>query len=250
MKKAFVLILSFFFFTTIIAQDAAVLTQEGEKLETALNEKGALSKFQQVIKLQPANVHAINKCSELCSRIGNREATAAARITYYEAAQKYASIALRIEPNNSVANCMMAIALGRVSLEKSGKEKIKAAKEIKRYADIALKNDPKNYKALHVVGRWNYEISDLSFIEKAAVKVLFGGMPKASFADAVKAFEKARDLSPGFVINYFELAKAYKKNNQKAKAIASLNTMLQLPNTTEDDEATKENARKLLEQWQ
>ncbi|MES2849066.1 MAG: hypothetical protein V4685_08420 [Bacteroidota bacterium] len=246
--RAFLLI--FFLPVVSIAQDVTTLTKEAEKLEAALNEKGALSKYQQVIKLQPANVHAINRCSELCSRVGNREATAAARITYYEAAQKYASIALRIEPNNSAANCMMAIALGRVSLEKSGKEKVKAAKEIKKYADIALKNDPANYKALHVIGRWNYEISNLSFIEKAAVKVLFGGMPKASFADAVKAFEKARDLSPGFVINYFELAKAYKKNNQKTKAVACLNTMLQLPNTTEDDEASKEKARKLLKQWQ
>ena len=124
MKKAIVFLLSFFLFTGIIAQDAAVLTQEAEKLEAALNEKGALAKYQQVIKLQPSNVHAINKCSELCSRIGNRETTTEARTIYYEAAQKYASIALRIEPNNSGANCSMAIALGRVSLEKSGKEKV------------------------------------------------------------------------------------------------------------------------------
>jgi tetratricopeptide (TPR) repeat protein len=250
MKKAFAFLLFFSLFTNIIAQDVTALKQEAEKLETALNEKGALAKFQQIIKLQPANVHAINKCSELCSRIGNREATAAARITYYEAAQKYAAIALKVEPANSAANCMMAIALGRVSLEKSGKEKIKAAKEIKKYTDIALKNDPANFKAWHVLGRWNFEISNLSFIEKTAVKVLFGGVPKASFADAVKAFEKAKDLSPTFVINYFELARAYKKNNQKTKAIAALNTMLVLPNTTEDDEATKQMAKKLLKQWQ
>lgn len=250
MKKVFTFLLSFFLFTTISAQDVTVLKQEAEKQEAALNEKAALAKFQQVIKLQPANVYAINKCSELCSRIGNREATAAARITYYEAAQKYAAIALKVEPANSAANCMMAIALGRVSLEKSGKEKIKAAKEIRKYADIALKNDPSNFKAWHVLGRWNFEISNLSFIEKTAVKVLFGGVPKASIEDAVKAFEKAKELSPTFVINYFELARAYKKNNQKTKAVAALNTMLKLPNSTEDDEATKQMAKKLLKQWQ
>lgn len=248
MARVFTFILIFFLPVFSMAQDAASITKEAEKMETGFNEKGALSKFQQVIKLQPSNVYAINKCSELCSRIGNRETTAAARITYYEAAQKYASIALRIEPNNSGANCMMAIALGRVSLEKSGKEKVKAAKEIKKYVDLALKNDPKNFKAWHVLGRWNYEISNLSFVEKAAVKILFGGMPKASFKEAVASFEKARDLSQGFVINYFELAKAYKKTNQKAKAIAAVNTMLALPNTTEDYEPTKTIAKKLLKE--
>ena len=250
MKKSFILIFTFFFSVITTAQDINTLIKEAEKLEAALNEKGALAKFQQAIKLQPANVQAINKCSELCSRIGNREATALARITYYEGAQKYAAIALRIEPANSAANCMMAIALGRISLEKSGKEKVKAAKEIKKYVDIALKNDPSNFKAWHVLGRWHYEISNLSIIEKAAVNVLFGGVPKSSFKEAVTAFENAKNLSSGFVINHFELAKAYKKNNQKDKAIASLNALLLLPNTTEDDEAAKTSARKLLKQWQ
>ena len=115
--------------------------------------------------------------------------------------------------------------------------------------DIALKNDQANYKAWHVLGRWNYEISNLSFIEKAAVNIFFGGVPKATFADAVKSFEKAKNISPGFVINYFEMARAYKKTDQMDKAIASLNTLLQLPNTTEDDEAAKNNARKLLKEW-
>lgn len=249
MKKILVFILAFFFSFNLIAQDINTLINEGDKLEAALNEKGAIEKFQQVIRLQPLNVYAINKCSELCSRIGYRETSSTARITYYEAAQKYAAIGLRIEPANSNSNCMMAIALGRISLEKSGQEKVKAAKEIKKYVDIALKNDQANYKAWHVLGRWNYEISNLSFIEKAAVNIFFGGVPKATFADAVKSFEKAKNISPGFVINYFEMARAYKKTDQMDKAIASLNTLLQLPNTTEDDEAAKNNARKLLKEW-
>lgn len=249
MQKAVAIIVSLFFFTAGIAQDITALTQEAEKQEAALNEKAALEKFQQVIQLQPANVYALTKCSELCSRIGNRETSPATRLTYYETAQKFAAIALKIEPANSAANCMMAIALGRVSLEKSGKERVNASKEIKNYLDIALKNDPQNYKAWHVLGRWNYEISNLGFIEKAAVSVLFGGMPKASFKNAVQAFEKAKALSTGFILNYFELAKAYKKNGQKGNAIASLNALLQLPNTTEDDEASKIKARKLLQEW-
>lgn len=246
MRRFFIFILVLSCSHMLAAQDIAALLTEAEKLEKALNEKGALEKFQQVIRLQPTNLQALNKSSELCSRVGNREKTSTARLNYFHAAQTYASIALKIEPANSAANCMMAIALGRVSLEKSGKEKVKAAKEIKKYADLSLKYDPLNSRAWHVIGRWHYEISNLGFVEKAAVKILFGGMPKASFKEAVQAFEKASVISPDFVINYFELAKAYKKNNQKEKAITALNTMLQLPNTTEDDEAAKTNARKLL----
>ncbi|HOZ78023.1 MAG TPA: hypothetical protein PLY34_08490 [Ferruginibacter sp.] len=248
MRRLFISIFLFFSYAVIYAQDINTVLQEADRLERALNEKGALEKFQQAVRINPANLQALNKCSELCSRIGNRETSQKARLDYYQAAQTFASIALKIEPQNSAANCMMAIALGRVSLEKSGKEKVKAAKEIKKYADLAIKNDPLNAKAWHVLGRWQYELSNLSFVEKAAVKVLFGGMPKSSFKEAVAAFEKAKTLSPNFVINYLELAKAYKKNGEKAKAKAAINTMLQLPNTTEDDEASKTTAKKLLKE--
>lgn len=230
------------------AQDINVLLREAEKLEAALNEKGALEKFQQALRLTPTNIQVLNKCSELCSRVGNRETSQKARFDYYHAAQTFASIALRIDPNNSGANCVMAIALGRVSLEKSGKEKVKAAKEIKKYADLALKHDPQNAKAWHVIGRWHYEVSNLSFVEKAAVKIMFGGMPKSSFKEAVAAFEKAKNLSPHFVSNYMELAKAYKKTGEKEKAKAAINTMLLLPNATQDDDATKISAKKLLKE--
>jgi tetratricopeptide (TPR) repeat protein len=250
MKNFFVLLFFLGCAAVLQAQDIKGVLQEAEKLENALNEKGALEKYQLAVRMNPANLLALNKCSELCSRVGNRETTQKARFDYYQAAQTFASIALKIDPQNASANCMMAIALGRLSLEKSGKEKVKAAKEIKKYADLAVKNDPLNAKAWHVIGRWQYEVSNLSFVEKAAVKVLFGGMPKSSFKEAVAAFEKAKNLSPNFVINYLELAKAYKKNGEKAKARAAINTMLQLPNTTEDDEASKTNAKKLLKEME
>lgn len=247
MKGFLILFYCIFLSVNISAQNVNAIIQEGERLETALNEKGAFEKYKEAIRIQPTNIHALTKCSELCSRIGNRETVSTSRTDYYSAAQKFAAIALKLDETNASANCAMAIALGRVSLEKSGKEKVNAAKEIKKYADAALKSDPNHYKAWHVMGRWYYEVSNLNFFEKAAIKLLFGGMPKASFADAVKAFEKAKSLSPNFVLNDYELAKAYKKTGQKDKAIACLEAMLLQPDRTEDDKNAKANGRKLLD---
>jgi tetratricopeptide (TPR) repeat protein len=232
-----------------MAQDINAMIKEGDRLESSLNESGAFEKFKEVLRIQPVNIYSLNKCSELCSRIGKRQLTDKARNEYYEAAKKYATLALKLQPENSEANCVMAIALGRTSLDRSGKEKINAAKEIKKHVDIAVKNDPQNYKAWHVLGRWHYEICSLNFIERAAVKLLFGGVPKASLAESIRAFEKAKSILPGFVLNYYEMAKAYKKNGQKDKAISAINTMLLLANTTEDDAQIKIDARKLLKDW-
>jgi hypothetical protein len=57
-------------------------------------------------------------------------------------------------------------------------------------------------------------------------------------------------LSPSFTLNYLELAKAYKKNNQKKNAIPLLRYALTIPNRTEDDERIKKEAAELLKEWE
>ncbi|MEO5892356.1 MAG: hypothetical protein ABIQ31_19060 [Ferruginibacter sp.] len=230
-------------------QDIGALIKEADRLESLPNEKAAFAKFKEVLKIQPVNSYALNKCSELCSRIGKRQANSKLTEDYYSAARTYAGIALRANPNNSESNCVMAIALGRSSLNKSGKEKIANAKEVKKYVDAAIKNDPQNFKAWHVLGRWNYEICMLNGFERAAVKVFYGGLPAASLKESIAAFERAQAITDGFILNYFEMAKAYKMNDQQDKAIAALTKMLTMPNQTEDDPVIKESGRKLLNQW-
>lgn len=249
MKWLFVLSFILLTFVQAVSQDVNTLIKEGDRLEAIPDETAALHKFREVLKLQPLNIYALNKCSELCSRIGKRQTNTKAMEDYYHAAKTYAGIALKLNPNNSEANCVMAMALGRSSMAKTGKEKIENAREIRRYIDISLKNDPRNFKALHILGRWHYEVTNLNVLERAAVKMLYGGLPHASLKESIIAFEKARAAQPGFLLNYLEMAKAYKQDGQKKKAVAYLNTMLQLPNQTEDDPDIKELGRQMLKDW-
>jgi len=232
------------------AQDAEALIREAYRLERAMNEKAALAKYTEALRLQPLNAHALSKCSELCSRIGKREPTAGSRNDYYEAAKTYAALALKVNPLDAEANTSMAIALGRISMEKSGKEKVKAARNIRKHVDQALRSDPRNYKAWHVLARWHYEISNLNFIERAAVKVFFGGIPKGSITESIQAFEKARAFSSGFLLNELELARAYHKNKQHTLAMETLRKLLLQPDGTEDDASIKAEARTLLKDWE
>ena len=79
--------------------------------------------------------------------------------------------------------------------------------------------------------------------------MFYGGFPPSSLKEGITAFEKSKALTPGFILNYFELAKAYYRNDEKAKAIALINEMLLLPNHTEDDPTIKETGKKLLLEW-
>jgi len=249
MKAFGLIIISFLLFLKVFSQDVALITKEANRLESLPDEKSAFIKYKEILKYQPVNITVLNKCSELCSRIGKREIDKKIISDYYEAAKTYASTALRVDPNNSESNCVMAIALGRSSLNKSGKEKISNAKEVKKYVDIALKNDPKNFKAWHVLGRWNYELSNLNYFERTAAKFLYGTVPEGSIKEAIIAFEISNNITTGFILNYLELAKAYNKNDETNKAIITLNKMLLIPNHTEDDPAIKEEGRLLLKTY-
>ena len=82
--------------------------------------------------------------------------------------------------------------------------------------------------------------------DKAALKVLFGGMPKASLEDAIQYFEKARAADIFLMVDYLELAKAYVKFHQTDKAIEVLRKMMKLPPRTEDDPSYKAEGKALL----
>ena len=250
MKTLSLFIIFFTVFIQSFAQDANSFINEGNRLEVLPNEKAAFQKFKEALKLQPANLYALCKCSELCSRIGNRESDTKSRDNYYAAAVIYAKTALKVSPSNDEANTAMAIAVGRTILIKTGKEKIAAVKDIRHYADIALKTNAQNFKAWHILGKWNYEVSNLNIVERAAAKVFFGGLPDASLKNAIASYEKAKAIKPGFLLNYIELARAYNRNGETEKAMAQLNKLMQLPYQTEDDPRIKTEAQKLIRKWQ
>jgi tetratricopeptide (TPR) repeat protein len=231
------------------SQDLNSMIKEGDRLEAIPNEKAALHQFKEVLKIQPVNLYALCKSSELCSRIAGRETSVQLKDSYNQAAIIYGKTALKLYPNSDEANVAVAIAVGRTLLKKSGKEKVSIVKEIKEYIDIALKVNPNNFKAWHVLGKWNYEIYNLSGIERAMVKIFYGGLPEGSLNNSITAYEKARVLNPQFALNYLELARAYHKRGDNEKAISLLKYMMQLPIQTEDDPRIKKEAVGLIENW-
>jgi tetratricopeptide (TPR) repeat protein len=249
MKFFSILLFSLLIVIKSFSQDLNAILKEADKLEAAIDEKSALVKFKEALKLQPNNLHALVKCAELCCSIGNREPNTKARDEYYKAALIYAKTAYKLYPDSDASNVAMAIAIGRIVLLKSGKEKIASVKELKNYVDKAIAVNANNFKAWHILGKWHYELSNLNTLEKTAAKIMYGALPASSLASAILCYEKTKNLSSNFALNYLELAKAYKRNGEKTKAIAQLNYLLTLPNKVQDDERIKGEARGLLKKW-
>jgi tetratricopeptide (TPR) repeat protein len=231
------------------AQDINTLLKDAQQLEHSFKEPEALQKYLDVIRYQPTNLTALIKVSELYSILGKHQATKDKQKEYYRNARTYAQKALQVNPNSSDANVVMAIAMGRMALASSGEEKIKAVKDIKTYSEKSIQLDPNNFKGYHVLAKWHYEVSDLNSVEKWLVKVAYEALPKASLDDAIKFFEKSRQLNPSFLLNYLELAKAWHRKDNNKKAREFLEIMLKMPNKIGEDASIKAKGKKLLEEY-
>jgi tetratricopeptide (TPR) repeat protein len=230
-------------------QSVESLIQKGIDLEKKLNETQAYKTYQEVLSKQPLHLFALVRCSELASRIGKLQHSEQIQEKYYKDALGYALKAIKVKPDDSEANLVLSVAYGRLALLKSGGEKVEYVKEIKAYAEKALRLNRSNFKALHVLGKWHYEVSDLNMIELAAVRLFYGGLPVASLDSSILFYEKAKTLAPGFALNYLELAKAKKRKGDKKAAVQLLKVIFTLPPSSSEDGFIRSEANRLLRSW-
>jgi hypothetical protein len=250
MRILIIIALLAFSFTSF-SQELNVALKEAENLERAFKDEQSLEKYKQVLTAAPNNINALLKSAELTANIGARQKEKKARKPYYEAAKVYALKAFALSPNNAEVNYVMSIVSGKMTeVETENKKIIEYVKDIRVYADKALSINPNHAKANYALGKWNFEIVQLSWVKKMAVKAFFGGMQDATIEEAIKYMEKAKSLDQYHVQNYLDLAKAYKYDNKPAKAIEVLQKLVRLPNRTTDDANFKVEGKKLLEDLQ
>jgi hypothetical protein len=247
MKTVLIILLNILAISSL-AQTEPQLMLQAEELEIALNEVGAFETYKQVYKLNAHNYKALWKLSELCSRIGNRQPGTQQKRNYFLAGKTYADRAIKELPSGADGYYALSVAMGRMALDGSGREKINAVKAIRSNAEKAIRLNPNHGRAWHVMGKWHYEVSNLNIFEKTGVKLIYGGLPPASIKESISAYEKAKLYEQAFALNVLELAKAYKQDDQKTKAIALLKTLPTVPNRTMDDGRIKREGAAMLKE--
>lgn len=246
MKRILTLLSLVLFSMSTYAQSAASYVSQGDKALKEMKESTAFNYYKKALKLEKKNLKALTGASLLCSRIGNRKTAKADKIAYFKAAKNYATRAVQASPKSSQANYVMAVAMGRMALISGSKDKVAASRNIKKYADLAVKYNPKHAEAWHVLGKYNFEVSNLNFAEKGAANLLFGGLPDGDLNTAIKYYLKSIKLNPKYMLNYYELARAYKEASKKAEAKAIIKKGMAIANTTFDDKSTKAKMSSLL----
>lgn len=250
MKYLLILVASFML-NISMAQDVNLLLKEADNFERQVKEPEALDKYKQVLAIEATNIKALVKAAELHASIGGRQTDKNTRRLYMETAMVMAKKAFEANPKNADANYVMAMASGKMTdIETENKKIVALVKDVKAYSEAAIALQPNHAKAYYSLGKWHYEMVNLSGVKKVAVKLFYGGLPNGDLDSAIAHFEKCKSLDPYFVLNYLDLAKAYRDNHRPTQAIEVLNKLVKLPVRTADDPALKAEGAKLLESIQ
>jgi tetratricopeptide (TPR) repeat protein len=218
----------------LAAQTAAEQIAMGETAARDRDPKAALEHFEAAIALEPQNYDANWQAAQALVDIGKQtpdSVKSPERDSLYARAEELARVAVSANPSAADGHYILAAAIGRASLTKSKKERVRRAAEIRSEALKALEIDPNHDKAYHVLGRWNAEIMRLSGFTRFMAKSFMGAaiFNEASWQGAIDNMEKAVSLSPENIYHRLDLAEIYIDRDRYSDARAQLDKVESLP---------------------
>lgn len=241
-----ILAIGLFTAVTASAQSASEWEKKGDSHEAAGKPREALAAYQQAEKKSPDDAGLLVKIAkqygDLMPSLGKAAAKDAA-----ESSLAYSRRAVKAAPKSSDPHLAVALSLGKLTPYLGSREKIEASREIKSEADIALKLNPRSDYAHHMLGRWHQEMAGIGGATRLLAKVVYGGVPKGSYQEALDHFAKARAINGKRLIHQLEYGRTLAMMGRDADARKEINKGLAMRDREADDAESKARARVTLQ---
>jgi len=204
-------------------------------------------------ELNPAFLGRLCKAQYLCSVLADQAGEREKKKELILQAVDTGAKALELDNDNSEVHKWYAIALGSRGEFSGVKEKILDGFEFKSHIDAAARLAPRDYVTHHLLGRFCYEVSQLSWIERKMASTLFANPPEASLPEAIDHFLTAESLKPdGWKENRLFIAKCHIGLGDYVSAVTWLDKADAIPIASTDvregikDRISQEEIDKLL----
>jgi len=158
-------------------------------------------------------------------------------------AENLARKAVSLAPSDANGHAYLAVAVGKLALFEGGKRKVELSKEVKAEAENALRLNPDDDVALHVLAIWNSEMVELGWFLKSFAQLLYGKFPPASLDVAITDLRRATELKPDVIPHHVELGITLASAKRWPEAKAELDKGLALPTAWVTDDHYRALAR-------
>ena len=219
----------------------------GDAAFKAFDNKAAREAYGRAVAVDSSNYEALWKLARAYIDVGQAAKDAEQKQNYFMG-EKIARRCGALHPDSAEGHFFLAVAVGRVALMVGGKKKIALSKEVKVEAEKALEINPKHDGAMHAIGRWNYELANLSWFLKAAAKIIYGGVPTGASNEQAKAwFEKALAISADKPVHHLWLGETLIELEDYTNARKHLEACVALKDFFWDDPKNKAQAQERLD---
>lgn len=209
------------------------------------------SQTSQNIILNPNYLWRMCKSMYLMAVVIGQEGDSAKKQTLIFEAVDYGLKAIETDELNSEAHKWYAIVIGSRGEYLGIKEKILDGYEFKKHIDRASELSPHDHTIRHLLGRFCYEVAELSWWERKMASTLFADPPNATMEEAKDHFMAAEELKPdGWKENRQFLAKSCIHLKDYSAALHWLDMANELPVKNPDDQQAQNDIDELLMQYQ
>jgi tetratricopeptide (TPR) repeat protein len=231
----------------LAAGTADTLVQQALAAEAHFDAKTALGLFLKADAAQPNDPFILEKISKQYSDSISDTADPDEKKRRAKKAVAYAQRAVALEPKSAINLTSLAISYGKLGFYSDTRTEIADSRLVEDYAERALALDPNYDWAYHVLGRWNYEIASIGATERFFAKLVYGGLPPASTAEAVRLLRLAVQFAPQIPAHHVELGFAYLADKRPELARAEFEEAIRLPLREKYDIEEKARAQAALE---
>ena len=164
---------------------------------------------------------------------------------FYEG-YEYSKKALTLDSKSAKANHYYAVFHGKIGLIEGTKQKIINSYDVLKHGEIAIEIDSTYDGTYHLLGRLNFELANLSWLERNFASLIYETPPTGTFKEARNYFKEAIKLNPDDIRHWLWLGKTYLKLDDKNKARRTLSKLIKIePKDNQDFNNIKE-ARTIL----
>lgn len=214
---------------TAAAADLDSLLREAQAAEARFDPARALELYLQAEPARPDDARILQKVARQYSDLVLDQPTREAKRAFALKALDYARRAEALEPRDAEIALSVAISHGKLATYSDTAAKLEYSRLVKAGAERALALDPGYAWAHHILGRWHQEVAELGRTARFFVRLIHGGLPPASKAEAVRHLRRATELEPAEPNHWLELGHALAAAGDKAAARTAWEKGLALP---------------------
>jgi tetratricopeptide (TPR) repeat protein len=228
------------------AESPGDLVRNGDVFDAKFQATEALQCYLPAERLEPTNVRILLRIARQYRHLMADATGREEKLRLGDIALKYALRAAVLRPDDSEAQLSIAISYGKMLPLMGVKDQIEASRQIKKTVDKAIRLDPNNDLAWHVLGRWHRVLSEVSTFKRSVASLVYSNLPQTTPEEAVRCFQRAIEINPNRLMHYVELGRAYAQMGRTAEARQFIEKGLAMPDVVKDDPETKRRGQETL----